>query len=325
MLDLIITLCLIFALFAGLVSSLHELISDALEMRGKVLFEGVASFLGELNNCGRLRRWFGRVERLVETDGGQAPATPLTSLLFAHPCIDSLSQPGSKPSYMDASCFADTLLNLWQNPDTRAQFGNTPIGQLMNGFINDAAGDMVRVKTLIEVHYDRVMERVGGWYRRRAKAMMFVLSFVLASGLNIDVLYVINHLQNNPKLVADLVETASKTEVAVEFTLPDKTAASADAQDLAALNQQLATLNQQINGLQSLNLPIGWKLNFDKCHVLCSIERLPQQQAPLLGWLLTAIAGTLGAPFWFDVLNRLLPLKGKPAEKTAPAKAPESS
>src|SRR5262249_26918130 len=41
------------------------------------------------------------------------------------------------------------------------------------------------------------------------------------------------------------------------------------------------------------------------------------------GWLLTAIAGSLGAPFWFDILNKVINLRssGKaPEEKPKPPK-----
>ena len=30
----------------------------------------------------------------------------------------------------------------------------------------------------------------------------------------------------------------------------------------------------------------------------------------ILGWLITALAVSLGAPFWFDLLNRLVKLRG---------------
>ena len=42
----------------------------------------------------------------------------------------------------------------------------------------------------------------------------------------------------------------------------------------------------------------------------------------LLGWLITALAATLGAPFWFDIISRLVPLRGSgkpPSPPTAPA------
>src|SRR5207249_1908881 len=40
--------------------------------------------------------------------------------------------------------------------------------------------------------------------------------------------------------------------------------------------------------------------------------------APLLGWLITALAATMGAPFWFDLLNKVMVIRAtvKPHEKS---------
>jgi hypothetical protein len=40
----------------------------------------------------------------------------------------------------------------------------------------------------------------------------------------------------------------------------------------------------------------------------------------MLGWMLTAAAGSLGAPFWFDLLNKFITIRSagkKPEEKEA--------
>ena len=37
----------------------------------------------------------------------------------------------------------------------------------------------------------------------------------------------------------------------------------------------------------------------------------------LLGWLITALALSLGAPFWFDLLNKLMKLRGSVATPTS--------
>jgi hypothetical protein len=76
--------------------------------------------------------------------------------------------------------------------------------------------------------------------------------------------------------------------------------------------------------IQSLGLPMGWDSSDDI-----------QQQWPgwhwkgpggwwnqlywhWLGWLLTALAISLGAPFWFDMLNKLIVVRStvKPKEKS---------
>jgi hypothetical protein len=50
----------------------------------------------------------------------------------------------------------------------------------------------------------------------------------------------------------------------------------------------------------------------------------------LLGWLITACAVSFGAPFWFDMLNKIMVVRStiKPQEKSQPEaskdKAPSS-
>jgi len=40
-----------------------------------------------------------------------------------------------------------------------------------------------------------------------------------------------------------------------------------------------------------------------------------------VGWIITALAVSLGAPFWFDMLNKIMVVRGtvKPAEKSGTA------
>jgi hypothetical protein len=70
--------------------------------------------------------------------------------------------------------------------------------------------------------------------------------------------------------------------------------------------------------MQALDLPVGW------CNVetgatdrrwWCAGEtvweiggpfRLPQRDYVYVGWLLTALAASLGAPFWFDLLKKVV-------------------
>ena len=44
----------------------------------------------------------------------------------------------------------------------------------------------------------------------------------------------------------------------------------------------------------------------------------------ILGWLVTGLAISLGAPFWFDLLNRLVDLRGA-GKRPEPVKAPETT
>ena len=60
---------------------------------------------------------------------------------------------------------------------------------------------------------------------------------------------------------------------------------------------------------EALGSVLGWKTNTMPADTLGWLERI-------LGWTLTMIAVSLGAPFWFDILNKLVNIRNagnKPA------------
>jgi hypothetical protein len=76
-------------------------------------------------------------------------------------------------------------------------------------------------------------------------------------------------------------------------------------------------LQANIDALQKTNLPIGWKgINLQD---LC--DDWSFWLVALIGWLLTACAASLGAPFWFDVLGKFIVVRSsiKPGEKSGAA------
>jgi len=76
--------------------------------------------------------------------------------------------------------------------------------------------------------------------------------------------------------------------------------------------------------IESLGLPIGWS-SVDDLHrkwpgsnVRGDAGWLDQFWWHLPGWLLTILAVSLGAPFWFDLLNKFIVIRSavKPHEKS---------
>jgi len=74
--------------------------------------------------------------------------------------------------------------------------------------------------------------------------------------------------------------------------------------------------------LEGLGLPIGWSNETDPRLNWNGGTLGEQIQWHLLGWLLTALAISLGAPFWFDLLNKFIVVRStvKPKEKSAEEK-----
>jgi hypothetical protein len=73
-----------------------------------------------------------------------------------------------------------------------------------------------------------------------------------------------------------------------------------------------------VDRLASLSVPLGWSAD-DKDPRAVPHDALGWT-LKVLGLLLTALGVSLGAPFWFDVLNKLSVVRAtvKPGEKAGP-------
>ncbi len=131
----------------------------------------------------------------------------------------------------------------------------------------------------------------------------------------------------SPKTVT---ETKPSPTVEVKSPPPGKEApavpGTAAASSAAKEPQKTpSTVQESIAQLQDLNLPIGWfKKSVSKtvdckeikCYKYVPIDWEQKPDDPhswcfkLLGWLFSALAISLGAPFWFDLLNKLVNLRG---------------
>jgi hypothetical protein len=83
-------------------------------------------------------------------------------------------------------------------------------------------------------------------------------------------------------------------------------------------------LRNTLNEIEELNLPIGWKkIDCDNCSTTVKIHLFLNENKHFFtfqtyfGWLITSFALMLGAPFWFEVIKKLVNIRssGKnPAE-----------
>ena len=220
--------------------------------------------------------------------------------------------------------------------------------------MDDAQNDLEKFKQNIEIWFNNAMDRVGGWYKRRSQTVVAVLGLSAAVVLNVDALLIVRHLDIHPGVRDALVaqakafadsppprvtrkssEGAGTNAAAPAASAPDAAglAASAAASapgvadndvDPSVLVGQFGEVQRQ---LMQLSLPIGWVSSTagstdDKTRYRVN----PFSGGPfwatlwfhLLGWLITALAATLGAPFWFDTLNRVIAIRsaGKAPEET---------
>ena len=191
----------------------------------------------------------------------------------------------------------------------------------------DLAGDdLDQVRRNLELWYDSGMDRVSGWYRRSTQKIVFLLALAIAIIMNVDTIGIANFLYQNDTarqlIVAqaeDAVADAQAAQAARDAAGPAETSASSNANANAGGKPDLTTAQQAQRareGLEKLQLPIGW----DAATWSSTFASWGAFALVLVGWVITAFAATLGAPFWFDVLNKVMVIRStvKPYEKSKP-------
>lgn len=163
----------------------------------------------------------------------------------------------------------------------------------------DAAHAITEARKRVEDWYNNTMERLSGAYRRRAQIAALTVALTVAAALNVDTIAILNTLWKDPFIRQALVTQAS------QLPAPQPQPGEQPA-PLPSIDEILKNAEQ----LQLLSLPIGW-----------SPENIPADAngwaSKIVGILLSGVAGAQGAPFWFDLMRKLLsrnpPAEAKPS------------
>jgi hypothetical protein len=197
-------------------------------------------------------------------------------------------------------------------------------------YVGEKESKLAKARQNVEKWFDDSMDRVSGVFKRYSQWMALMIGFVIALILNVDSVDLTLYLWREPTVRQALAENASMFELSEE--------------ELGA-NPEDALQNFR-NQFVGLSLPIGWgftrvptsAFSDANCQLfpgegqsfgipvigsnLCITPPNSNNQANLgikiLGILLTALAARQGAPFWFDILKRVVNLRGtgaNPAEK----------
>ncbi len=183
-----------------------------------------------------------------------------------------------------------------------------------------------------ETWFNESMDRVSGWYKRKSQFLAFSIGLAFAVVLNVDSIALIDHLWREPAVRDALV--ANATEFANE-------------------NSEIPTVPVEGNGItsavdyfnaqfQDLNIPLGWESEVvtlgpnQTCQIIpigqnavwgfkgnlpaneCQmISNAPADAAgwftKLIGIIFSAAAAAQGAPFWFDILKKVVNIRGSGA------------
>jgi len=157
--------------------------------------------------------------------------------------------------------------------------------------------------------YNTSTARITGTFKQtRAYPLTIVVAVIMVICLNTDSIEIGKYLYNNHAASKELAATALsnfpnyKNAIDSGKTPTSNTQSAITANDLQV---QKIQLQNYIDSLQSLDLPLGWKA--------ANITNWPAffdySKKHIAGWIATILAIMMGAPFWFDILNKISNLR----------------
>lgn len=334
-LQTVIGLVFIFAIFAVLVSLVTESIARFIGLRGEYLLRGIRTLV---DGQSHFRLSVG--DLLARTTGGPAPkpgepVDPFVAKLMRHSLIctsaDKAEIPADAgnakltnterrklPAYLSGRSFARALVDT-VIPDAAGKTNLDEVRTLIEslsekehghlraallGLANAAGDDMAAFRRNVEQWYDDHMARVSGWYKRHVRWISLAIGALLVLTFNLNALQITHAFYTDQALRAAVVTEATR---------------AADCGDKAPA-ACLQEVRGQIDQARGAGLPIGWA-TVPECAapVTCSWWEQRGLSDPgagaasvvlsfllvLAGWALMTLTLIPGARFWFDALSRL--------------------
>ncbi len=256
----------------------------------------------------------------AETD----PVTQRPSPAFALAGFfeDAESAVGLRARMNKFGATADQVIETIANPAVR-----TAATSALSAAVGELKSSTDVVATAIdelEHLFDSTMDRASGWYKVNAQRIAFVIGLVLAVLLNVDTIHVGQELWQNEDLRAAAVGAAGafladaenqeqlRASCVAEVTggAPAATGDAAPGLDAATWEKIRACTAREsqavLTALAEVGYPIGWFNGEEGRLQLRSGQSWPE--API-GILLTALALSLGASFWFDLLGKFMKVR----------------
>ena len=312
-LEIAIGIIFINILVSTICSTIREGIEALLKSRAAYLEHSIRELLHDIKGTGIAKSFYNH---------------PLINSLFSENYTpgDSTGSPnllargGNLPSYIPSNNFAIVLMDIAaRGADTDAvssdpaspvislatirknmlNIGNEYVQRALLTSIDTAQGDLDKAQKNIEAWFNGSMDRVSGWYKRSTYWIIFWIALFVSVGLNINTITIADYLYRNDAVRTAMVKRAEAISGDSSFSKKNYEEAKKE--------------------LEKLNLPIGWNAGWGAVEPgKPGITAWNDIFGPVIGWLLTALAATLGAPFWFDLLNKVMVIRStvKPHEKS---------
>lgn len=314
-LSLVISVIFIILLFSILASSIQEILSNWLSLRGAILmrainnlFEGPEmkklyaswvdssdfGFLLKQPSQNFLGRFFDNFAKKVRAILGVEIPVPKG---LTKNRKERLELP---PSYISSDAFMLMLENI--------NLDDEYLNKLEDSFMKKL---LIRIKSVqdkpeeLRVEFDKwyteIMGRVTEAYKRHTQLMVFFIGITLAVVFNANMITLFKGLSQAPEEQNDI------NKMAMNFVAQNDTLPVYQTVDTSLANPALPKFDSVIF------VPVKDLMKFKSLGLKdpkdTSVYTMEGIRKNILGWFFMAIAISFGAPFWFDFLKKILNYK----------------
>ncbi len=298
--DVAIGLTLVYLGTSLFVTVINEFVAQIFNLRGRNLVKGLNELISDQD---------------------------IQKLLSINPALNSFfnGTPGKAPAYIDTDVLSRLLVGSLSSGSSVSNTVEGAVSTLNN--MNDSAlksqllalANTTGKKTdnlvnAVSEWLDRSLTMLGGNYKRNLQTISFWIGLIVVVALNLDSVALTERLYRDKEardaaveLGLQIVESTNRQafDACMKLTSQDR-----------KKNPSCVPMTGLIDAVQGRNeslgkLPIGWSnistvssspVDFVSAEVWLWISRG-------VGWLLTAFAVSLGAPFWFDLLNKFINIR----------------
>ncbi|MEH2459271.1 hypothetical protein [Nostoc sp.] len=154
--------------------------------------------------------------------------------------------------------------------------------------IGDLTEEINQFKNEVETWFDRSMDRASGVYKRNAKGVAIIIGISIAILTNTDTFHLINRLSQDSVIRSAITQSASQRTDFIK-----------DPEARSEIEKVLG----------NASVPIGWQninQQFESNRGSILFTTIWQVFRLICGWIVSGLAIAMGAPFWFDILNKVI-------------------
>ena len=333
--QIIIAVIVVYLVFSIIVYVIVEWIAGLLHLRGNTLKDAIVKLFNgtPYQDFGEKIFQHPQIENLKNYKGKLPSYIPANNVAVA--LIDLVKEKASVTKAtikhgeaaideprMVYELYKDGLRQL-DNSSSKLAGGQSSTKKTFLTSVTEQTNDLKSLTSAIEKWYNDYMDRVTGWYKMNIKIIVLVIGALVTIGFNVDTLHIINTAATDPKtrerlnmfadqiikdsLVNSIVMQQRNDQDYFEDYVNDDSFGGKDSADQNRIRDSLvdANVNKNMEEFKRMNqmiykweLPVGWDVKKEHSFFWT-----------IVGWLITALALSAGAPFWFDLLKRLVNIR----------------